>query len=134
MMHEHQRPVALEGAHRVMDIKALGGVDNNDPTAHPVSIQLNSNALESHRERDDNYQRMVVALNPTWRVIECKDGIQWIVQRRNGTRHGQPQWEGRKYCRSRGSLIHACRAAAGEVDPIAMAVLAQLPDWVEARS
>ena len=30
----------------------------------------------SHRERDDNYQGVIVQLAPRWRIIECRDAIQ----------------------------------------------------------
>ena len=36
-------------------------------------------ALTSHRERDEGYPA-VVRLSDTVRVIDCKDGIQWILQ------------------------------------------------------
>ena len=37
----------------------------------------------SHRERDDNYQGVIVQLDPRWRIIECRDAIQWIIQKRS---------------------------------------------------
>lgn len=40
------------------------------------------NASVQHRESADDYHRVVAVLNDRWRVIECRDGIQWVLQRR----------------------------------------------------
>ena len=56
-------------------------------------------------EESDNYPNVVARLGGDWRVIVCRDGIQWIVQRRTGKRHGRARWEARSYCRSREGLI-----------------------------
>jgi hypothetical protein len=53
---------------------------------------------ESNRETDDNYRHVIARLNDHYRVIRCKDDIQWIIQKRDGFRNGQPRWEGRSYC------------------------------------
>ena len=55
----------------------------------------------------DNYPNVVARLGVDWRVIVCRDGIQWIVQRRVGKRHGGARWEARSYCRSRDGLLRA---------------------------
>src|SRR5690606_3010118 len=85
----------------------------------------------SPRERDDNYCNVIAHLNAQWRVILCRDGIQWVLQRRNGTRHGQPQWEGQSYARTRSGLINACRRKAGDIAPIQMDTLLKLREWGE---
>jgi hypothetical protein len=33
-------------------------------------------------ETSDGYARLVGQLSPDWRVIECRDRLQWILQRR----------------------------------------------------
>ena len=60
----------------------------------------------SHRERDDGYKGVVAQLAPRWRVIICKDGIQWILQRKEAS-HGGP-WRGVSYHTSRDGLLRAC--------------------------
>lgn len=92
-----------------------------------------SKPVPSHRERDDAYRYVVVWLNEHWRVIECRDGIQWILQRSDGERHGQTRWSGRSYCRTRNALIRASRDLAGEIDGSAMAILEGLPEWIGGR-
>src|SRR5262245_23488791 len=56
-------------------------------------------------EEADNYRAVVAILNPRWRIIECRNGIQWILQRSAGLRHGKTRWEGRCYCRTRECLL-----------------------------
>lgn len=90
-------------------------------------------AALSHRESDGNYCRVVVNLNSRWRVIECVDRLQWILQQRRGERRGQPRFDGRSYCRTREALIRTCRAHAGEVEPAVRAILDLLPDWIGGR-
>jgi hypothetical protein len=83
-----------------------------------------------HREEADAYPAIVAKLNSTWRVIECRDRIQWILQRRAGKRHGQPRWDGRCYCRTRDGLLRRVRELASEIEPVASAFLKNLPDWI----
>jgi hypothetical protein len=66
-------------------------------------------ALPSHRERDGGYPT-VARLSDTIRVIECKDGLQWILQRRSGD-----QWKGLAYCRTRAALIREASVLLGHV-------------------
>ena len=63
-------------------------------------------APPSHRERDDAYRNVVAQLAPRWRVIVCRDGIQWILQRKEAS-HGGP-WRGVSYNTNRDGLLRAC--------------------------
>jgi hypothetical protein len=85
----------------------------------------------SGSEEADDCRAIVAKLNDSWRVIVCAAGIQWILQRRSGKRHGRARWEGRSFCRTREPLIRVSREHAGAVDPAAAAILAALPDRVE---
>lgn len=87
-------------------------------------------AGESPREEDDSYRAVVAVLSSDFRVIKCRDGIQWILQRRAGKRHGQTRWDGRCYCRTRQGLMLRVRGLAGEIDPIALGMLGELPDFI----
>ena len=81
----------------------------------------------SHRERDDGYKGVVAQLAPRWRVIVCKDGMQWIVQQKESS-HGGP-WRGVSYHTNRDGLLRACgsleAASCG-----ALEALAALPDFI----
>jgi len=82
-------------------------------------------AATSHRERDDAYRGVLVQLSDRWRVILCKDAIQWIVQKRTARRDG---WRGVSYHRTRQSLIAACARFQGALGPESIAALALLPE------
>ena len=95
----------------------------------PPSKNLRGAAVKapiSQRERDDNYNRVIVQLAPRWRVIVCKDSIQWILQRKEAS-HAGP-WRGMSYHASRDGLVRAC----GSVEALksgALEVLKALPDY-----
>ena len=62
----------------------------------------------SHRERDDDYRKVLANFSPRWRVIICKDNIQMILQRRSVSPPNTGTWAGRKYCMTRKGLTVAC--------------------------
>jgi hypothetical protein len=104
----------------------------------PLNMELPTGAsspcypfLENNREESQSYRTIVATLNADWRVIECRDGIQWILQRRAGNRHGEPRWEGRSYCWNKKNLLGRVRALVGESDAIELAILDMLPEWME---
>jgi len=78
-----------------------------------------------------NYRAVVAQLSARWRVVECRDGVQWILQRFDGTRHGRARWTGRSYCRTREGLKRACRTSLGELSTYQLAMLDCLPEWME---
>jgi hypothetical protein len=88
----------------------------------------------SFAESDDSHPHIVAVLNRGWRVIECRDGIQWILQRRNRAetiaRHA---WRGRSYCRTREALIRCCDEHAGQIDRAARPRLVALPERIESN-
>ena len=83
-----------------------------------------------HHETADNYGRVVTQPGEGWRVIECKDRLQWILQRRDALRAGQPRWAGTRYCQSKAALIRASRALCGQIESEAMEKLNALPDRI----
>ena len=82
----------------------------NDVSIPPRLLQSAGVAVTappSHRERDDAYRNVVAQLAPRWRVIICRDGIQWILQRKEAS-HGGP-WRGVSYnTTNRDGLLRAC--------------------------
>lgn len=86
----------------------------------------------SGREAGDDYDRVVAVLNDNWRVIECRDRIQWILQCRGSpNRSRQDDWRGRSYCRTSEALLRCVRRHAGRVNASAMDRLARLSDRVD---
>ncbi len=97
----------------------------------PVETVAGTQGAGSHRESADDYCRVIAHLSPSYRVIVCKDGIQWILQRRDGERHGRARWTGVSYCVTRDALIRLCRASSANIEPSAMAALRALPDIIK---
>ena len=82
----------------------------------------------SHREREDGYIATVVQFNQRWRLVLCKDQIQWIIQRKESSRRGD--WRGLKYLTSRESVFAACGKLELLSDPKVETTLHRLPDHV----
>jgi hypothetical protein len=83
-------------------------------------------------EGADDYPRIVAHLNARWRVIECRDRIQWILQyRASAETYAGARWAGRSYCRTSEALRRCCKENAGMVDASAAAILSDLPAWIE---
>ncbi|WP_421952105.1 hypothetical protein [Pelagibacterium sp.] len=84
------------------------------------------------RESADDYHRVIIRLNVDWRVIECRDGIQWILQRRQSSETiAKPDWRGVSYCRTREALIRClANKGCGDITPDAHANLMALPAMI----
>lgn len=66
------------------------------------------------REAAENYRGEVFRFGD-WRVVVCRNEIQWIVQRR--TRNGRPdtgRWEAVGFFLTRVALVRLWRAATGD--------------------
>ena len=81
----------------------------------------------SHRERDDNYQGVIVQLAPRWRIIECRDAIQWIIQKRSADPLNPGYWLGASYLTDRNKLIELSTTLGLLSEPSLRAVLEALP-------
>jgi hypothetical protein len=84
----------------------------------------------SHRERDDNYQGVIVQLAPRWRIIECRDAIQWIIQKRSAEPLNPGYWLGASYVTDRNKLIELSTTLGLLSEPSLRAVLEALPSSV----
>ena len=82
----------------------------------------------AHRERDDEYCEVIVQLAPRWRVIVCKDYLQWIIQKRTAEPLHRGEWRGQSYVTSRNSLIRLCASLELLSDHTVRATLDALPD------
>ena len=83
-----------------------------------VSVPQRSRILS---EKSDDYPRVVVTEDRR-RVIECRHGIQWIIQARSGNK-----WRSHSYCRQGATLLRLCSDwSAGKLD-----ALRALPEWIE---
>lgn len=78
-----------------------------------------------HSEEADDYPNVICLLGDSWRVILCRHGIQWILQRWIGRR-----WRSQSYCRTRCALLGCIHEAEIEVDPDAASSLETLPEQI----
>jgi hypothetical protein len=110
--------------------------EQRGPPAPPVETRSpaarESDRARSQAEEADDYHAVVARLNGTWRIIVCSAANQWVLQRRRGKRCGRARWEGRSFCRTSEALNRLSRTHAGVIDPTAAAILAALPDRIEA--
>ena len=81
-------------------------------------------------ETADNYVGIVARLSDAWRVVVCRHGIQWILQRKDARRSGRTRWTGVRYFLTREALIRVSRTLCGRIDSAAMATVAALPDMI----
>ena len=87
----------------------------------------------SHRERDDNYSKVIIQLAPRWRIIECRNALQWIIQLRSSKLLNQGYWLGVSYLTSRNKLIEVSTGLNLLSDASMKDVLAGLPETVSQR-
>jgi hypothetical protein len=106
------------------------GIDSPQAQIRP----LDAPKVVNRNESAQGYNYVVAILNGKWRIIECRDGIQWILQSRDSLKATLSNciWRGRSHCRTKEALLRVCAACAGQIDPTAAAVLAGLPDRIEA--
>jgi len=57
-------------------------------------------------ESADCYDDVIIHLTARWRIIFCKDRIQWIIQKKEAS-HAAP-WRGVSYHTCRDSLMRTC--------------------------
>ena len=82
-----------------------------------------------HHETSDAYTGIIAHLCACHRVIACKDGLQWILQRRKKGGAERP-WRGVGYFRTREALVRVSATLCGRIDTSAVAILAALPDVI----
>jgi len=84
----------------------------------------------SNRERDDYYANVVLQFSPRWRIITCKHGMQWILQKRSVAPPNTGTWAGKSYATTRGGLMAACSGRGLLFEPSEMTILSVLPDRI----
>lgn len=110
----------------------MAGVDGPGARAGATGAGMPGNAKAAGstaiaHETSDDYGRVVTVLAPGWRVVVCKDEVQWIIQRRKKGGARRP-WRGVAYCRTRKALTRLCAASCSPLDPSAKAALDALPE------
>ena len=121
----HSTALAAQSATQSRDSGFGVGTDSPHPQMRPLDAPKRNESAEG-------YSYVVAVLNGKWRVIECRDGLQWILQSRD-TLRALPTavWRGRSYCRSKVALLRVSAALAGAIDPKAAAILTSLPERID---
>lgn len=104
------------------DFATLAPTHADDADAVPTTAQSRKKRLS---EQAEDYPHVVATLNSEWRVICCRDGIQWILQRKTGGR-----WRSLAYCRTRDGLLRCIREAGISSDATEASELSQLPERI----
>ena len=101
---------------------------------HPLALANNDGVdidnVHSHRERDDNYSKVIIQLTPRWRIIECRNALQWIIQHRSAKLLNRGHWLGVSYLTSRNKLIEVSTGLNLLSDVSMKDVLAGLPETI----
>ena len=97
------------------------------PPTLPENVGAACTARPSRKESDDNYHDVVAQLAPRWRVIVCKDYLQWIIQKRTAEPLHRGVWRSQSYVTCRNSLIRLCASLELLSEPLARTRLEALP-------
>ena len=81
----------------------------------------------SHREGADSYGKVVLQLARRWRIIECRNAEQWIIQKRSAEPLDRGKWTSVSYVVSRDKLIELSTSLRLLSEPSKRAVLEALP-------
>ncbi|MDB4095511.1 hypothetical protein N9535_02430 [Amylibacter sp.] len=84
----------------------------------------------SHRERDDSYSKVIIQPAPRWRIIECRNALQWIIQHRSSKPLNRGYWLGVSYLTSRNKLIEVSTGLNLLSDALMSDKLSKLPNHI----
>ena len=96
------------------------------PLANNDGVDISES--HSHRERDDSYSKIIIQLAPRWRIIECRNALQWIIQHRSSKLLNRGHWFGVSYLTSRNKLIEVSTGLNLLSDASMSEVLSKLPN------
>jgi len=93
-----------------------------------ANLGADAHAVNAHREMSEFYTGVITYLAPRWRVIICKDRIQYILQYRSSKQLNKGMWLGKSYPTTRDALRHICSSRGLLSDPKTRALLEALPE------
>ena len=94
----------------------------------PKTAHLSTRHI-SHRERDDAYTGKIAQFSPRWRLVLCKDQIQWIIQKKESSHRGF--WRSKHYLTCKDSVLKASGRLGLLCDPNINEVLKALPEYAK---
>ena len=77
------------------------------------------------RESSDAYYSVILPPKHGYRVIRCRDGLQWILQK-SRLRGGEREWTSIRHHRNRDALIRSTQALCPGTEA---STLEALPEW-----
>ncbi|QMV02593.1 hypothetical protein GHV40_14385 [Devosia sp. D6-9] len=72
-----------------------------------INTTLRPAGATCHREEAENYDRIQVDMGRDWRLIECRDNIQFILQRKSPGSAVGVRWRNVRYHRTRDTPFEA---------------------------
>lgn len=103
-------------------------IRNTPPSSQKAPVDAQTDY--THRESHDAYRKVIAQPAPRWRIIICKHGLQWIVQKRSTSTPNAGVWIGFSYHRTRDALIEVCSRLGLLSDTNTEAVLHALPERI----
>lgn len=92
---------------------------------HPIRTPKKGSEMKPDRRECSEFYAKVVVTCGAYRVIECSDGIQWILQRRTGAKTRlETAWRSLGFHTTRDSLERLWRSKTG----VAHDAIRNLPD------
>ena len=82
---------------------------NTPRTVGPTEGIVSENKV-IRRESADNYSWVLIEFFADCRLILCKHGTQWVVQRRSARTPNKGVWVGRKHVTTKSALLVVCSA------------------------
>jgi len=81
-------------------------IEFTPPSSEPTGADMQM--TPSYAERDDAYANVILVLSPRWRLIICKDGRQYVLQRRSSNSPNVGVWIGKSHNMTKAGLILSC--------------------------
>ena len=78
-------------------------IEFTPPSSEPTGADMQM--TPSYAERDDAYANVILVLSPRWRLIICKDGRQYVLQRRSSNSPNVGVWIGKSHNMTKAGLI-----------------------------
>ena len=110
--------------------KVIAMTIHNHPPLPSLYTGLTPVYNASHREGADSYHKVIVQLAQRWRIIQCRNAEQWIIQKRSAEPLHQGVWRSVSYVVSRDKLIDLSASLGLLSEPSKRAVLEALPSSV----
>lgn len=84
----------------------------------------------SHRETDHDYAHVLFRFPCGWRLAECRDGIQWLLQK---PRSSSPDsaYVTVRFHRRKDALMRSVHALTGTDEAVLVHLLADLPERLD---